>query len=126
MNVLIVDDSKVMCMNLQKIYSQFLHNADFIIHHSSEDAEQSMGNIMFDFASLDVNLPGKDGFELAKYLRGISLNTKIAMVTGNRQDVMLQKARDLNAMLIQKPLKKEEKNKFIQSIENMLKKWELI
>ncbi|NCS61107.1 MAG: response regulator, partial [Rhodoferax sp.] len=56
-----------------------------------------------DFITMDVNMPGINGFEAVEQIRAFNTSTKIAMLTANIQESSRAKASDLNVTFVQKP-----------------------
>lgn len=121
MKILIVDDSKMMCLKMQGFLSSIKKEAQFFVHQSAEDAENTLELNDLDFASLDLNLPGKDGLYLAEQIRNKSTDTIIALVTANRQDAVQTRAKALDCHVIHKPADMVEVEEFISKLNALLK-----
>ena len=85
-SVLIVDDEQIVLDVLQRILSRLGYNT--IISNSGMDAIRLYQENHFDLVLLDVLMPEKNGFEIAKELRKINPDQKIVMVTGLGEDAV--------------------------------------
>jgi len=57
-----------------------------------------------DFITMDVNMPGINGFEAAEKIRQIDQKVKIVILTANIQGSSRDKAQQLAAKFVQKPV----------------------
>jgi CheY-like chemotaxis protein len=80
---LVVDDSLPVRIQMKEALKGFAKTIDFA--HSGEDAMFLIDNCKYDVIFLDVILPGKDGYEVCRYIRGHTLQrqTPVIMLTGN-------------------------------------------
>lgn len=96
MNVLIVDDSKIW---LDKI-SALLMNMDCIetvlVAGSYDEAIELLGENL-DFIFLDIHMPGKNGIELLRFIKGNYTKPKICMVSNSVNSVTSKMWRKLGA-----------------------------
>lgn len=84
--ILIVDDKRANLFALEKILKDA--DADVIQAIDGQNALEQVLNYTFALIILDVRMPGMDGYEVAKYLRGDN-NTKhipIIFVTAEYPD----------------------------------------
>ena len=79
-NVLIVDDEQIVLDVLQRILSRLGYDA--VILEKGEEAIEKYNSQIFDLVLLDVLMPEKNGFEIAKEMKKINPAQKIVMVTG--------------------------------------------
>lgn len=89
-SVLIVDDEQIVLDVLQRILSRLGYNT--VISNSGEDAIKIFKETTFDLVLLDVLMPERNGFEIAKELRKINSEQKIVMVTGLGEDAVENQA----------------------------------
>jgi CheY-like chemotaxis protein len=66
-----------------------------------------------DMALVDFNMPGMDGLELVSRLRQTQPQMSVALVTANLQDEIIERARELGATLISKPITDEAVGAFL-------------
>src|ERR1043165_7571349 len=83
-SILMVDDHPARLLT----YEAILHGmpVQFVRANSGEEALQLLLKQAFALILLDVNMPGIDGFEVARHVRGISRfdRTPIIFVSGER------------------------------------------
>ena len=77
---LIVDDEQIVGEVLQRILVQL--GFDAAVAESGETALNQFHQKDYDIILMDVLMPGKNGFEIAKEMRQIRPEQKIVMVTG--------------------------------------------
>lgn len=116
MKILIVDDSRVAIMTFKKVYLSIAPEAEIVEALSAEDAELLLNKDRFDLASLDLNLPGKDGLELAAIIQKKSPETRIMLITANIQDAVRKRADEIGVQVIEKPMSPDEKDIFINKV----------
>lgn len=78
--ILIVDDSKTICMKLQKI----LESHDFSVvgcAHSGEEALTRYGELKPDLVTMDLILPGIDGIEATRKILEQDPKAKVVVVS---------------------------------------------
>ena len=78
--VLIVDDEQIVLDVLQRILTRLGY--DSVIIESGEVALERFSQEFFDLVMLDVLMPEKNGFEIAREMKKINPDQKIVMVTG--------------------------------------------
>lgn len=88
--VLIVDDEQIVLDVLQRILSRLGYFA--VILEKGEEAMEKYSSQMFDLVLLDVLMPEKNGFEIAREMKKINPDQKIVMVTGLGTDAAVSRA----------------------------------
>jgi CheY-like chemotaxis protein len=80
---LVVDDSLPVRIQMKEALKSYAKTIDFA--HSGEEALFLIDNCKYDVIFLDVILPGKDGYEVCRYIRNHALQrqTPVIMLTGN-------------------------------------------
>src|SRR5215467_3248370 len=95
-NVLIADDHAIFRLGLKQI----LDSAPPILvvdeANDGEVAWQKLRATAPDVAILDVDMPGRDGFELARAVRETQLATAIVFLTMHKDEHFLHQALDLD------------------------------
>ena len=80
MEILVIDDQEDICEFLRDLLE--LHDCGVITAYSGEKAVEEIGDRLFDAAFIDVCLPGMDGVETMKILRGIRPDARYILMTG--------------------------------------------
>jgi CheY-like chemotaxis protein len=80
---LVVDDSLPVRIQMKEALQRFARTIDFA--HDGEQAMILIDNCKYDVIFLDVILPGKDGYDVCRYIRNHPLQrqTPVIMLTGN-------------------------------------------
>lgn len=101
--LLIVDDSKVSRMIIKSKVSQL--QPGWVVQEAGtgDEAVAMVRADAPDFITMDVNMPGIDGFEAVAQIRQFNSASKIAMLTANVQESSRTKASALNVTFVQKP-----------------------
>ena len=81
MKILIADDEFYLRKELTDILEGIIPGSEYMEADDSEQASALLKGNSFDIAFLDINMPGRNGLELAKELRDASPSTKIVFVT---------------------------------------------
>ena len=79
--VLIVDDEEEFVQALSERLT--IRDYDVTASLSGEDALDKLRHYNFDVVILDVKMPGKDGVDVLKEMKGIKPLTEVIMLTGN-------------------------------------------
>ena len=101
--LLIVDDSKVSRMMIRNKVSQLQPDWQIVEAGTGDEAVAMVRASAPDFITMDVNMPGINGFEAVEQIRAFNTSTKIAMLTANIQESSRAKASDLSVTFVQKP-----------------------
>jgi len=83
MRVLIVEDVTLVADRVSYLAKKYLSDCKIKISHTLEDAKFCITEDVYDLLFLDLNLNGKDGFELLKSVTAESFQTII--ITANRE-----------------------------------------
>jgi CheY-like chemotaxis protein len=120
MQLLIVDDSQV-CLVLTRGYVQTFR-ADWICT-TAESAEQAMALIekqSFDAYVLDYNLPGRNGLELARWIRDKNQQCFIGLLTSSIMNYVEDQAVSDNIHYYRKPATPDVIQQFVKDIESYI------
>jgi len=112
-SILVIDDSRMSRMMLSTIIKD-LH-PDWIIE-AAEDAEAALKltkTKSFDMFTIDFNMPGINGLELAEKLKVDFPSAKMALLTANIQDSIRNKAEAVGVEFIAKPITVEKVIAFV-------------
>jgi two-component system response regulator LytT len=83
MNILIVEDITLIAERIADLVKTHLENTQITISHTLDDAKIHIQEKGFDLLFLDLNLNGKDGFELLETAAASSFQTIV--ITANRE-----------------------------------------
>jgi len=103
-SLLIVDDSKVSRMMIKSRFSQLQPDWALQEAQTGDEAVAMVRAQAPDFITMDVNMPGMNGFEAVAHIRQFNRSTKIAMLTANIQESSRTRASELDVTFIQKPV----------------------
>lgn len=79
-SLLLVDDDEV----FSRVMGQALAKRGFAVRiaHDVDEAMDLCAEYLPEYAAVDLNMPGKSGLELVKYLVGLDDTTRIVVITG--------------------------------------------
>lgn len=103
--LLIVDDSRIARMMLRAFALE--RRPDLLVIEAASTDEaliQAAGHPEIDLVSIDYNMPGRDGMELAEALQTVLPGASKALLTANIQDSIRAKAEALGLFFIAKPI----------------------
>lgn len=118
--VLIVDDSKLARMAVARVLGSLRPNWERVEATNAEEALALAHQSSFDVALLDFNMPGRDGLSLAAELRAMNPAMPVAVISANLQEEIVQRARQVGASFLPKPLNSEAMGAFIIEAEGRL------
>lgn len=104
MNLLIVEDNKPVSLLISRIAEEAGHTC--FIAANGEVALRLYDQRDIDLMIVDVELPGIDGFDVAREVRNQSAHLPIIVISGNQGEVWRQRAIDAGAdEFVPKPLR---------------------
>lgn len=102
-SVLIVDDERDNCANLQDILVCYGHRAD--VAYDAEHAMRLVSQYPYDVAVLDLQMPGMNGVELFRRIKQLRSSTKAIIVTAYASSEVARQAEEAGARtILSKPL----------------------
>ena len=113
--VLIVDDSKLARMSVAKALMNLHPDWTRLEASNADEAMTLARREAVDIALLDFNMPGRDGLALAADLRGLNTGMPLAVVSANFQEEIVNRARDVGATFLTKPLTEQQLRSFLDS-----------
>lgn len=113
--VLIVDDSKLARMAAAKVLADCHPDWAPVEAGSADLAMSAVTRDSPDIALVDFNMPGKDGLNLAAELRKLKPAMPIALISANHQQQIVDRARDLGATFLPKPISQKSLQSFLQA-----------
>ncbi|TQV89753.1 response regulator transcription factor [Aliikangiella coralliicola] len=105
--ILIVDDSLVSRMMIKEIVMSRHPDWECSQAASADKALEACQVKQFDFITLDLNMPGKNGLDAAPEIIATQKDAKIALLTANIQSATKQKATDIGLAFVAKPVTEE-------------------
>jgi CheY-like chemotaxis protein len=113
--ILIVDDSKLARMAVNKSLNSLYPDWARLEAANAEEAVAAARDKAPDVALLDFNMPGRDGLDLAVELRRSNPRMVVAVVSANRQQEIVDRARAAGATFLAKPLTEEALGVFLKT-----------
>jgi DNA-binding response OmpR family regulator len=115
MNVLIVDDNKLLCMGLGRTLSR--RN---IVYHAVENGENALSEVhgaFYDLVFLDIHLPDANGLDLIREIRRISPGTKVVILSSDGSENNVRRALAEGALrFMEKPYDNSEVMELVESV----------
>jgi CheY-like chemotaxis protein len=102
--ILIVDDSKLARMVVQKALKELQPDWIRMEAASADEALELMAREQPDVALLDINMPGRDGLELAAEFNAKYPDMPLAIISANIQEEIIARTREVGATFLAKPL----------------------
>ena len=102
--VLIVDDSSVSRMMIKGRIAGLQPDWDIL---EAADGTQALAVVQSDspdFITMDVNMPGMNGFETVEKIRQVNQRAKIVILTANIQESSRVRAESMGLSFVQKPI----------------------
>lgn len=102
--VLVVDDSKLARMAVAKSLRTLQPEWTRVEATNADEALALVRDSSVDVALLDFNMPGRDGLDLAADLRQLHPTMPVAVISANTQVEIVNRAREVGATFLPKPL----------------------
>ncbi len=118
--VLIVDDSLIARLQVRKVIAKFVDDYEILEASGAEEAIRITKFETIDAAVLDYNIPELDGISLSRELRQITPELPVALITGNRQEKLVEIAKEEDLHFISKPLAPGELGDYLSSLQQFL------
>jgi len=107
-SILVVDDSRMSRMMLSTIIKDLHPNWLIETAEDGAAALELTKTKSFDLFTIDFNMPGINGLELAEQLKVNFPNAKMALLTANIQDSIRNRAEAVGVQFIAKPITVEK------------------
>jgi len=114
--ILVCDDSRISRMMIKAIIADRKPDWTIIEAENGDDALAKVAETPFDVATLDLNMPGMDGLELAEKLQEIYPDATYSLLTANIQDTIKERAKKLNLTFIGKPITEDKIGNYLDSL----------
>ncbi|MEM0911760.1 MAG: response regulator [Pseudomonadota bacterium] len=116
--VLIVDDSRVSRMMIKALIVDKRPSWTILEAESGDAALSVCAEHHVDGLSIDLNMPGMHGLDLAKQIQEKYSHARMAVLTANIQEATHRRASELGIVCINKPISEEAIDKVIEAIES--------
>lgn len=107
-HVLIVDDSRISRLMLKAIIHSRYPDFELSEAENADEAIALCQDTSFDFITLDMNMPGRDGLTVAPELQAACDNVHIALLTANFQERVIEQAKEQGLTFIPKPITEDK------------------
>ncbi|MBD3347152.1 MAG: response regulator [Chitinivibrionales bacterium] len=99
--ILVVDD----CPEMRAVMIDVLKEEGYIVigAESGDDAMKLLRDLTFKVLVTDVDMPGMNGLELARYVKKEYPDTEILIVTGSHELCVAETVKEVGAEFMQKP-----------------------
>jgi len=112
-SILIVDDSIMSRMVLTKVITDLHPDWKVEVAENADAALALVATQSFDIFTIDFNMPGINGLELAELLKPLFPYAKMALLTANVQQAIRDRASALDIKFIAKPITADNISAFI-------------
>jgi DNA-binding NarL/FixJ family response regulator len=120
-NLLIVDDSKLARMAVAKALKSREAEWNRVEAANADEALAALKAGKIDIAMLDFNMPGRDGLSLAAEMRLASPDMPVAIISANYQQEIVQRAKDIGAVFMAKPVTEDVLLQFLDGAVQQIK-----
>jgi DNA-binding NarL/FixJ family response regulator len=103
--ILLLDDSKVARMATRRIIAEALPDAVVVDTDDTVRVFDLVAETPFDLVLIDYNMPQENGLSLAERLGAAHPTLRMALLTANIQETVVQRARALGLVFLPKPLR---------------------
>lgn len=122
LNILIVDDSKIVVHLLTNMFKELGHNIAGTASNGEEALDKYV-ELRPDLVTMDITMPKVDGIQATKHILGQDPDALIVMITSHGQEQMIVEAVQAGAKgYILKPFRKEHIDSQIKQILKKYKK----
>jgi CheY-like chemotaxis protein len=118
--ILIVDDSKLARMAAAKTISALRPDWTRVEASGADEALALVKQSAADLVLLDFNMPGRDGLSLMAELQEIRPDLPVAVVSANHQEEIVNRAHELGATFLPKPLTPQALSEYLAGAEQRL------
>jgi len=101
--ILIVDDSRVSRMMIRGLVATLCPEWEIIEAATGDEAVALASSARPDFITMDINMPGMNGFDAVRLIQQSHPTIRIAVLTANIQESSREKAQKLAVKFVQKP-----------------------
>ena len=95
--LLIVDDEETLTFSLYQTFIRAPIDCEVLTASSGEEAITRIEEKPFDLVITDLSMPGLSGIELLQYVKRVSPNTKVVIITAYGTELLKEEARQYGA-----------------------------
>jgi len=95
--ILIVDDNMNFINRMKKMLEEVENIGDIHLATNYDEACHLLDTVTTDVALLDINMPGKNGIELLKYIRKNNMACEVIMITNHADTYYRQQCEEFGA-----------------------------
>jgi len=106
--MLVVDDSRLTRMMVKNFVHVVHPEWNIIEACSGEEALEKVSGKHIDWMTIDLNMPGIDGMELAEKLKHQFPHANMCLLTANVQKSVQQRANQLGISFVSKPITEDK------------------
>lgn len=119
MRILVVDDEIMQRILLQELLELLGHQVVGDAENGAK-ALELYASLKPDVVTLDISLPDMDGLQVLRQLREMDPKARVVMISGNDQEVIIQKALAAGALeLLVKPLDKTRLEALLSELQGL-------
>ena len=118
--ILVVDDSRLSRMMISAIIKEYDNQWTILEAPSADEAVKQCEQHTVTAITLDMNMPGKSGLEIAPKLKEMQPSAHIALLTANVQKSVKAEAESLGLSFISKPVTEDKVIRYIKAVEESL------
>ncbi len=104
-NILLLDDSKVARMQARRVIAEAAPDAVVVDTDNFERFFELAAGTAFDLVLIDYNMPNENGLALAERLKATQPTLRMALLTANIQESIVQRAQAMGLIFLPKPLR---------------------
>lgn len=112
--LLVVDDSKIARLMLKNFVADRQPEWSILEAGGVDEALDVVKQHKIDYFSVDLNMPGRDGFELIEALKQSHPACPIVLMTANIQDATHERSRALDITCINKPVTEDSVDQLLK------------
>lgn len=116
--LLIVDDSKMSRLMIAKHIAELRPDWRVIEAVNGEEALATVKREQPDLVSMDVNMPGMNGLQVAGHIRILFPDIRVVLCTANIQEAMRTAAEKLRVHFVAKPITPKAVVKMVELFES--------
>ena len=114
--ILIVDDSKIARNMMRRVTSTVVPHAEIFEAENADVAWGQWEKYRPDLGVFDLNMPGKNGLELAEMVLAADPEARLVLCTANVQEVIKERAAEFGVSFINKPINDEKITRLIEGL----------